>query len=594
MGAYRINTIITVIATVALLPVAMLPILARVSRRYGALRGWPMVAGVGLLGSSVALAAFTVFPLPDPDTLECSGEAFRSTWQTDPFASISLIGDVWQSAGFVAAITSSAFAQVFFNVLLFVPYGFFLHQVTRWRAITVVIVGLATSLLIELTQGTAVFGRYACPYRLFDVDDLFLNTLGAAIGVLVSVAVARFAWSRPEPVADMNAPSIARRVLATGIDLGLMWVIAAILHIAWAGPDVVLLAIGAGVVAGAVPLVRGDRATVGQAVVNIAPVRGPSLPDAPSGAALAVRWVVRWLPLVVFPALTAMVGVAELATVLTRKDGASLAGLAARTTTQTKPEIMAKLSEQKLVGGNMTGAVRRADVVLKPTQPQSETIQRLVAHVRAQGALWTAEPLGIEHGRDMWRFIPGEVSHDDLNDSYPNAVIEDVARRLRQWHDATETFERTPNDVWWWPGKVPAEVICYVDFAPYNHVYRDGSFVGAIDFDVCYPGPRLWDLAYTAYRYVPLTPSEDAGLVQGRLERLGLFLAAYAAEDARLLYPASDLLGFVEPRLVAMADWCDQQESPDRKRDGEMYRAHAEWITAGGYGEVRATTVPDL
>ena len=90
MGTYRINTIIAVVGTVALLPVAMLPILGRVTRRYGALRGWPLVAGIGLLGSAVALAAFTVFPLPDPGTLECSGGTLSAYWQTEWFGSIAL------------------------------------------------------------------------------------------------------------------------------------------------------------------------------------------------------------------------------------------------------------------------------------------------------------------------------------------------------------------------------------------------------------------------------------------------------------------------------------------------------------------------
>jgi hypothetical protein len=250
--------------------------------------------------------------------------------------------------------------------------------------------------------------------------------------------------------------------------------------------------------------------------------------------------------------------------------------------------------EEVLAGGNMSGAVRRGDVVLKPTQPQSETIQRLVAHVRAQGVPWAAEPLGIEGGNDLWRFIPGEVSHDDPHDGYSLEVVADVARRLREWHDATATYPRSAADVWWWPGKVPDEVICHVDFAPYNHVFADGRFVGAIDFDICYPGPRLWDLAYTAYRYVPLVPSEDAGRVADRLARLDAFLAAYGSADPALVYSRAQLLGYVVPRLIAMADWCDQQESLERRRDGVMYREHAEWIASAGMGAIVPVTVADI
>jgi len=171
---------------------------------------------------------------------------------------------------------------------------------------------------------------------------------------------------------------------------------------------------------------------------------------------------------------------------------------------------------QALSGGNMGGAVRVGSTIRKRTKRQSATIQRLLTHVRARGVTWVPEALGTdEQGRDVWSFIAGEVIHDHPAWLWSIDILTTVARRLRQWHDATASFERRPDDVWWWPGKLPADVICHVDFAPYNHVFRKGEFVGAIDFDICYPGPRLWDLAYTAYRYVPLTPRADEPLNDG-------------------------------------------------------------------------------
>ena len=67
---------------------------------------------------------------------------------------------------------------------------------------------------------------------------------------------------------------------------------------------------------------------------------------------------------------------------------------------------MASMDEQQLSGGNMGGAVRVGDTVRKPGQAQTATIQRLVAHVRAQGVMWVPEPLGIDNqGRAVWSFI---------------------------------------------------------------------------------------------------------------------------------------------------------------------------------------------
>ncbi len=41
------------------------------------------------------------------------------------------------------------------------------------------------------------------------------------------------------------------------------------------------------------------------------------------------------------------------------------------------------------------------------------------------------------------------------------------------------------------------------------------ELVGVIDFDLCAPGARLWDLAYTAYRYVPLMPGPEVEAAVG-------------------------------------------------------------------------------
>ena len=55
--------------------------------------------------------------------------------------------------------------------------------------------------LIELSQKTAMFGLFACPWRQFDVDDLILNATGVALGF----AVARLMGVRTQsPEGDGN------------------------------------------------------------------------------------------------------------------------------------------------------------------------------------------------------------------------------------------------------------------------------------------------------------------------------------------------------------------------------------------------------
>jgi len=104
------------------------------------------------------------------------------------------------------------------------------------------------------------------------------------------------------------------------------------------------------------------------------------------------------------------------------------------------------------------------------------------------------------------------------------AVLDRAAAMLRELHDATEGFDRAGR-IWALPEHEPAEVICHNDFAPYNLAFRDGLPAGAIDFEAASPGPRAWDLAYLAYRLVPLAHPDNPDLppradAAARFERL--------------------------------------------------------------------------
>jgi Ser/Thr protein kinase RdoA (MazF antagonist) len=168
----------------------------------------------------------------------------------------------------------------------------------------------------------------------------------------------------------------------------------------------------------------------------------------------------------------------------------------------------------------------------------------------------------------------------------------DVAQALRQWHDATSQFDLV-GAVWNFDAHEPGEVICHNDFAPYNCVFRDGRFAAAIDFDLCSPGPRLWDIAYTAYRYVPLMPPAGADLPDGDHERspfeekemcsrLDTFLTAYAAGGVPLRYSHAAVFGMVIQRLGAIADWTTSHVArtgnASLQRHAQTYRMHAQWI----------------
>ena len=71
------------------------------------------------------------------------------------------------------------FIYLFFgNIIWFVPFGFLLKRLTNMTAGKVILLGFGLSLFIETMQ--LVFG-----VGVFEIDDLLLNTSGAALGAVI-------------------------------------------------------------------------------------------------------------------------------------------------------------------------------------------------------------------------------------------------------------------------------------------------------------------------------------------------------------------------------------------------------------------------
>ncbi len=210
-----------------------------------------------------------------------------------------------------------------------------------------------------------------------------------------------------------------------------------------------------------------------------------------------------------------------------------------------------------LIGGNVTQVVRIGNTVHRVMGSWSSTVHDLLRYLEARGFNSSPRMLGIdEQGREVLTFIEGEVGNYPLPlYMWSDRVLTEAAQFLRRYHEAVEGYIPQSGAVWQfeYPDPHLREVICHNDFAPYNMVFVDQSPRAILDFDIAGPGPRVWDAAYAAYRFVPLIQPEDTELqrsgladpmVQGR--RLQLFCDAYGLARPR------EVLEMVEPRLQAM------------------------------------------
>jgi len=253
-------------------------------RRYGRFT-WLRLLGAGAVSVYLTtLVAYTLLPLP-----VSRGKVCAATLQLVPFHFVSDIVSDTAGDGVLGTLTNTATLQVVFNVLLFIPLGIIVRGFFSRGLRMTVLIGLATSVLIEVTQYTGIFGLYSCPYRVADVDDVLTNTLGAVIGGLLGPVVLawmprerelRAARATPRPV------TVWRRWLGMAIDWALFGALGfalvtpySLVWIVMTGsapdqPDAVNAALNAlvpGLIVFMVPALRGTGASLGQSAVWLAP-----------------------------------------------------------------------------------------------------------------------------------------------------------------------------------------------------------------------------------------------------------------------------------------------------------------------------------
>lgn len=249
-------------------------------------------------------------------------------------------------------------------------------------------------------------------------------------------------------------------------------------------------------------------------------------------------------------------------------------------------------AEKLLSGGNMGGAVRVGETVRRTAGAWTPTVQRLLAHLGKQGLAWVPEPLGRDdQGRDRLSFLPGVVPQYPLPDwIWHDNVLAEAGQLLAQLHQASGSFD-VRGAVWQLPHHEPAEVICHNDFAPYNMVFLDQRLSGVIDWDTASPGPRLWDLAYLAYRLVPLSdPANADGLASSLLERarrLRLLCTAYGTT----VQPA-EVVAMAVRRLEELAAFTQARAEEGHEQllsHVALYRSDVLWVRshADQLGSVR-------
>ncbi|WP_258404587.1 VanZ family protein [Listeria fleischmannii] len=166
----------------------------------------------------------TVLPLPDMDLVANSKapdpQLIPFHFVADFINQTKLV--LSDPSTYLPALTQNVVIQPLFNIFLLLPLGVYLRYYFRLSMGKTTLIAFFLSLFFEITQLTGLFFLYPHAYRLFDVDDLMLNTLGGFIGYVLAPLFTFFLPSRERMDQTSHERServsFVRRFLATVID----------------------------------------------------------------------------------------------------------------------------------------------------------------------------------------------------------------------------------------------------------------------------------------------------------------------------------------------------------------------------------------
>ncbi|WP_125708556.1 VanZ family protein [Lacticaseibacillus porcinae] len=193
MSVYLYPVKMAVVTFPFLALVLALPFLIGQYRKYGSFLKWRAVVIYSFVFYLLAAYFLIILPLP---SREAVAQLTTQRYNLVPFMALrefinTTVFSPLHPSTWLAAMKQPGFIQPVFNIVLTIPFGVYLRYYFKrpwWQAWAM---SLGLSLFFELTQLSGLYGYYPRPYRLFDVDDLILNSTGGLIGALIAPTLMR-------------------------------------------------------------------------------------------------------------------------------------------------------------------------------------------------------------------------------------------------------------------------------------------------------------------------------------------------------------------------------------------------------------------
>lgn len=206
-------------------------------RKFGAIPALRTIIVYSFILYLMSAYFLVILPLPPIDEV---AHYTTPTMQLVPFQFIvEWINEthiVWNDIHtYIEIINNPVIYQVLYNILMTLPFGIYLRYYFKRNLLETIAFTFLLSLFFELTQLTGLYGIYPRAYRLFDIDDLIINTLGGLLGYAITPL---FSWILPtkEKLDQISYEkgrhvTFTRRMIAFGIDIIIVTILTSLITI---------------------------------------------------------------------------------------------------------------------------------------------------------------------------------------------------------------------------------------------------------------------------------------------------------------------------------------------------------------------------
>lgn len=237
MNAYSIPIKFAIITFPFIAFILTIPFLIYQYRKYGAIPILKSIIFYSFILYMITAYYMVMLPLPSIEYVKNLNTPYT---QLVPFQFIKDITatvsfDVANLKDIINIFSHSTIYVVVFNFILTLPFGVYLKYYFNKKWYQTIIYSFLFSLFFELTQLSGLYGIYPRPYRLFDVDDLIVNTAGGFFGHLITPLLTIFLPTQKElesiSYKKGEKVTLLRRILAFLIDIFFITIINVIVSI---------------------------------------------------------------------------------------------------------------------------------------------------------------------------------------------------------------------------------------------------------------------------------------------------------------------------------------------------------------------------